>query len=90
MNLNRAHIQMLILAVAAVVFLLMSVSLMKAPEPKAAHVTVSSQVVQQASFQYAAAHVTSSGLQTVSTQGSGDWVRADTVEAPVKQTRWVF
>lgn len=89
MNLHRAHIQMLILAVAAVVFLLMSVSLMKAPEPKAATVTVSSQV-QQASFQYAAAHAASAGLQTVSTQSTGDWVRADTVEVPVKQTRWVF
>lgn len=86
MNLQRAHTEILILAVAAVLVLLVSVSL-KAPEPSAAEPQVSSQAHEPATIRPAAAPAS---LQTVSVQTSGDWVRIDAVEAPAKQTRWVF
>ena len=89
MNLHRAHTEILILTVAAVLILLMSVSL-KAPEPKVAVPQVSTQIQQPASYQPTAVHAAHASVQTVSTQTTGDWVRAEAVEAPVKQTRWVF
>lgn len=93
MNLHRAHTEILILAVAAVLVLLLSVSF-KAPQPQAVEPQVSSQVHVPVTVQPAAVSVVPASFQTVSqtvsVQTTGDWVRADTVEAPVKQTRWVF
>lgn len=91
MNLHRAHTEILILAVAAVLVLLMSVSF-KAPQTKAVEPQVSSQAYVPATVQPTAVHAAPASLQTVSapTQTTGDWVRADAVEAPAKQTRWVF
>ncbi|TBU75143.1 hypothetical protein [Phytopseudomonas daroniae] len=89
MNLQRAHTEILILAVAAVLILSMSVSL-KAPEPKAAAPQVSSQAHVPAIIQPATVSAAPASLQTVSVQTTGDWVRIEAVEAPAKQTRWVF
>lgn len=91
MNLHRAHTEILIIAVAAVLVLMMSVSF-KAPQTKAVESPVSSQAHVPASVQPAAASAAPASLQTVSaqTQTTGEWVRAEAVEAPVKQTRWVF
>lgn len=88
MNLHRAHIEILALAVAAVLILLLGVSL-KAPEAKVTAAHGVSQV-QQLHSQHAATGGAAASLQTVSADSTGDWVRAEAVEAPVKQTRWVF
>lgn len=91
MNLHRAHTEILILAVAAVLVLFMSVSF-KAPQSKAVEPQVSSQAHVPATVQPAAVSAAPASFKTVSaqTQSTGDWVRAETVEAPAKQTRWVF
>jgi len=93
MNLRRAHTEILILAVAlaaaAILVLSMSVSF-KAPEPQAALPQASVQIHQSTLVKPAAVSAAPASLQTVSAQSTGDWVRAETVEAPAKQTRWVF
>ncbi|UQY36973.1 hypothetical protein K8U54_10970 [Pseudomonas fulva] len=98
MNLHRAHTEILILAVAAVMVLLVSVAT-KAPVQKVLAPQVSSQAVMPVSIEVptdarpAAVHAVPATLQTISTPAAhsdSDWVRADSVEAPAKQTRWVF
>ncbi|SDI67134.1 hypothetical protein SAMN05216588_12199 [Pseudomonas flavescens] len=87
MNIHRAHTEILILAVASVLVLLVSVSF-KAPQAKLAEPQATSQTRFQPA---AAAAVTQASLQIVSAQqATGDWVRAEAVDAPVRQTRWVF
>ena len=98
MNLHRAHTEILMLAVAAVVILLVSVA-GKAPELKVMAPQVSSQAVMPVSAKVsndarpAMIQAVPASLQTVDTPAAhndSDWVRADVVEAPAKQTRWVF
>lgn len=98
MNLHRAHTEILMLAVAAVMVLLVSVA-GKAPELKVLAPQVSSQAVTPVSAKVltdarpAMTQAVPASLQTVDTPAShsdSDWVRADAVEAPAKQTRWVF
>ncbi|WP_070884696.1 hypothetical protein J3Q00_01010 [Pseudomonas sp. D2-3] len=97
MNLHRAHTEVLILAVAAVLVLLVSVAT-KAPEQHVLTPQVSAQAVMPVSVEGwsearpAAIHAAAS-LQTISAStahSDSDWVRADSVEVPAKQTRWVF
>lgn len=89
MNLHRAHTEILALAVAAVLILLSSVAL-NAPEAQMVAPQSVSQVQQQSHYQHAAVSGAAVSLQRVSSDSTGDWVRAEAVEAPVKQTRWVF
>lgn len=96
MNLHRAHTQILMLAVAAVMVLLVSIA--KAPEQKLAAPQVSTPIsapVEQAPAQArsAALQAVPASLHTVSAPAAprdDNWVRADSVQAPAKQTRWVF
>ncbi|OLU33946.1 hypothetical protein BVH03_03525 [Pseudomonas sp. PA15(2017)] len=98
MNLHRAHTEILILAVAAVMVLLVSVAT-KAPVQQVVAPQVSSQAVVPVSMQAptearaAAIQAVPATLQIVGApkaHSDSDWVRADFVEAPAKQTRWVF
>lgn len=98
MNLHRAHTEILILAVAAVMVLLVSVA-SKAPELKVMAPQVSSQAVMPVSDKVstdarpAVIQAVPATLQTIGTPAAhsdSDWLRADAVEAPAKQTRWVF
>ncbi|OLU16452.1 MULTISPECIES: hypothetical protein [unclassified Pseudomonas] len=98
MNLHRAHTEILILAVAAVMVLLVSVAT-KAPVQRVVAPQVSGQAVVPVSMQApaearaAAIQAVPATFQTISapqTHSDSDWVRADSVEAPAKQTRWVF
>lgn len=96
MNLHRAHTEILILAVAAVMVLLVSIA--KAPEQKVIVPQVSTSLsvpVEQAPVQAspAALRAVPASLHTVNAPAAhsdDDWVRADSVQAPAKQTRWVF
>lgn len=90
MNLHRANTEILILAVAAVLVLMLSVS-MKAPQSQAVAPQVSTHVITPAQVQLAAVLAAPAALRTVSaTTTESEWVRAEAVEAPAKQTRWVF
>ncbi len=98
MNLHRAHTEILILALAAVLILLVSVAA-KTPEQRGLPPQVSSQAVMPVSVEASAAgrtaviHAAPASLQTISTPAAhsdSDWVRADSVEVPAKQARWVF
>ncbi|GLX15685.1 hypothetical protein Pstr01_39240 [Pseudomonas straminea] len=96
MNLHRAHTEILILAVAAVMVLLVSIA--NAPEQKVAVPQVSTSIstpIEQspAKASPAALRAVPASLHTVSAStahSEDDWVRADSVQAPAKQTRWVF
>ena len=94
MNLHRAHTEILILAVVAVMILLVSVA-NKAPEPRALAPQPASQIAMPVSVEArpAAIKAEPATLQTISAPkqtDDSDWVRADSVQAPAKQTRWVF
>lgn len=98
MNLHRAHTEILILALAAVLVLLVSVAT-KTSEPEVMAPQVSSQPFMPVSLEGfsqarpAAVHATPASLQAISTPSAhsdSDWLRADSVEVPAKQTRWVF
>lgn len=94
MNLHRAHTEILLLAVAAVMILLVSVA-SPAPEQRTLAPQASSQVATPVSVvaRPAAIQAEPAALQgdnASKPSNDSDWVRADSVEAPVKQTRWVF
>ncbi|TBV00475.1 hypothetical protein [Phytopseudomonas dryadis] len=80
MNQHRLYAESSFIAIAAVAALLLCVWLVKAPLGQ-----TSSQQATVVQLQAAPA-----AAQTVSTQASGDWLRADAVELPRQQTRWVF
>lgn len=98
MNLHRAYNEILILAVAAVMVVLVGVA--KAPEPQdvvsRASALISATVERApADVHQAAVQVVPASLQTVSASplpsaSDSEWLRAESIQAPVKQTRWVF
>ncbi|KAB0546714.1 hypothetical protein F7R01_17650 [Pseudomonas argentinensis] len=94
MTLHRAHTEILILAVAAVMILLVSVA-NRAPEQRTLAPQAASQIAMPVSVNArpAAIRAEPASLQSVGApkpSNDSDWVRADSVEAPAKQTRWVF
>ena len=98
MNSHRAHTEILLLAVAAVLVLLVSLST-KAPVQAVMPAQVSSQSIAPVSAHVPQAPAQAiqakpATLQTISATNANtddsDWVRADSVQAPAKQTRWVF
>jgi len=98
MNLHRAHTEILILVVAAVMVLLVGVAT-KAPEQQVMAPQVSSQALMPVSVKLAS-DARPAAIQAVPASlhsadappahSDSNWVRADVVEAPAKQTRWVF
>ncbi|TBU86491.1 hypothetical protein [Phytopseudomonas dryadis] len=82
MNQHRLYAESSFIAIAAVAALLLCVWLVKAPLGQTSSQHFAATVVQLQAAPAAA--------QTVSTQASGDWLRADAVELPRQQTRWVF